>query len=306
MRIKKVKVTLLLVLFAVALVAEPLPVNATSSLIQQNSTIRIRGAGGYPIQYTPGNNIFVPFSSDVASGNVIVVAVQVSNGPYTAAAVVSVVDSRGSSFTQAVHTSNGPMHAYIYYATLSSSGPDTVTATFNVDLDDYGGFSYLFIYEVSGVNTTSVATATGSGTIPNNGPVSTTSTSFENGAFLVAIMGCDVMTANWEAGSGFTMSTVLVPFEDTYIQLTRVMYATSGVSSPTTFPATLNHLGDPSDENWYEAAIALNPATRPVPNPYHYVGGEVFSANKLAILSPYLALFSVVAIAAIIVGRKLT
>jgi hypothetical protein len=41
-------------------------------------------------------------------------------------------------------------------------------------------------------------------------------------------------------------------------------------------------------------------------NPYHYVGGELFSANKLAILAPYLALIGIVAVAAIFAKRKLT
>ena len=37
-----------------------------------------------------------------------------------------------------------------------------------------------------------------------------------------------------------------------------------------------------------------------------HVGGEVFSANKLAVLSPYLALFSVIAVAAVLVKRHRT
>jgi len=39
-------------------------------------------------------------------------------------------------------------------------------------------------------------------------------------------------------------------------------------------------------------------------NPYHYVGGELFTANKLAVLSPYLALIGVVAVGAIVAKRK--
>jgi hypothetical protein len=41
-------------------------------------------------------------------------------------------------------------------------------------------------------------------------------------------------------------------------------------------------------------------------DPYHYVGGEVFSADKLVVLSPYLALISVVTVAAVVVKKKLT
>lgn len=61
--------------------------------------------------------------------------------------------------------------------------------------------------------------------------------------------------------------------------------------------------------------IAVNPADHVVTcnqfqrapsKPYHYVGGEVFTVNKLAVLSPYLALIGVVAVAAILAKRKLT
>jgi TolB protein len=39
--------------------------------------------------------------------------------------------------------------------------------------------------------------------------------------------------------------------------------------------------------------------------PSGYVGGELFTANKLAVLAPYLALASIVAVAAVVVKRKL-
>jgi hypothetical protein len=42
----------------------------------------------------------------------------------------------------------------------------------------------------------------------------------------------------------------------------------------------------------------------PPAGPSGYVGGEVFSANKLAVLSPYLALISIVAVAAVLVKRR--
>jgi len=438
MRFKRLTVTFLLVMFAVVLVVEPVPVHAASSLVQQAMALMVQ-FGGNP---TPGQTISASFPSNVASGNVIVAAVASgdanSNPPAT---VSSVSDSRGSSFTEAVHVTNTVnAHAYIYYATLSSSGLDTVTVTFTSDLSDYNGMAYLFIYEVSGVKTTGVATATGIGW--SSGSVSTSSSiSFESGAFLVAIMGGQTFSSSWAAGSGFQFSPTH-PY-DIYAQLAKGMYSTSGVFSPTNFPATLS-----PNQNWVEAAIALSPATTlraedPVshlnaldvtvgsifsvdiwirgippadpmdsfsfdlawdpafmqydhsqgnppsgwnvdvddasaasgtltaggimlqngnpysddhmwlsvyfhclksgvdtiafsgaswmddvggfqlsfdsvlsatvsqtggstPNPYHYVGGELFSANKLAVLGPYLALFSIVAVAAIVVKRKLT
>ena len=43
----------------------------------------------------------------------------------------------------------------------------------------------------------------------------------------------------------------------------------------------------------------------PLSTPTH-VGGELFTVNKLAVLSPYLALISVVAVAAVLVERRRT
>jgi hypothetical protein len=44
---------------------------------------------------------------------------------------------------------------------------------------------------------------------------------------------------------------------------------------------------------------------QPAPsNPYQHVGGEMFTANKLAVLSPYLALIGTVAVGAIVAKRK--
>jgi len=251
MRIKKLTAAFLLVMFAAVLVVEPLPVHAASSLVQQNSTLCI-AVGGNPF---PGLTISASFSSNGVSGNVIVVAVASADASWNPpATVASVGDSRGSSFTQAVYASHGDKYAYIYYAMLSSSGPDTVTVTFSSDLSDENGYAYLFIYEVSGV-TTGGSTATGSGIISSSGSVATSSTNFESGAFLVAIMASNILSSDWVAGSSFQFSPT--PNGDQFIRLSRGMYSTSGVSSPTNFPATLSKQGDTLD--WVEVGIALNP-----------------------------------------------
>ena len=49
------------------------------------------------------------------------------------------------------------------------------------------------------------------------------------------------------------------------------------------------------------------PGSASPPNPHHYVGGELFSADKLAVLSPYLALMGlagVVASTAVVMKRR--
>jgi len=54
------------------------------------------------------------------------------------------------------------------------------------------------------------------------------------------------------------------------------------------------------------ATLVVNQHAAPPSGPSGYVGGELFSANKLAVLSPYLALISVVAVAAVVVRKKLS
>jgi hypothetical protein len=88
-------------------------------------------------------------------------------------------------------------------------------------------------------------------------------------------------------GEGYSSITVdSPPDQDT-------IYIGDGQSTPT-----------PVDPVPY--VVTCNQLSRAPSNPYHYVGGELFAANKLAVLSPYLALLSVVAVAAIVVKRKLT
>ena len=244
-------------MFAVVLVVEPLPVLAVSSLVQQNGVL-CAPAGGI---IRCGSTLSVHFSSNVASGNVVVAAI--ASGDPSPATVASIGDSLGSSFTQAVSTSHDLQYAYIYYAVLSSSGPDTVTVTFSHDLSDENGMAYLYIYEVSGVTTTDLATGAGSGDLPvppSSGPISTSSTNFQSGAFLVAIMANNIISSDWGAGSGFQFSPGPCDANnncDVLVRLSKAEYSTSGVSPPTTFPATLSTTGNQGG-NWVEVGLALN------------------------------------------------
>jgi len=63
---------------------------------------------------------------------------------------------------------------------------------------------------------------------------------------------------------------------------------------------------DPIDILPPNYVVTCNQLSRAPSKPYHYVGGELFTTNKLAVLSPYLALIGVVAVAAVLIKRKLT
>jgi hypothetical protein len=224
------------------LVVEPLPVHAAPSLVQQNKTYCL---SDWPPAPCTSAILSVSFTSSVASGDVVLVAVYSGGGEDIT--VSSVSDSLGSSFTQAVMSSSligGFAYAYIYYATLSSSGSDQITVTRSSSSTEYATVFHVFIYELSGVTTTGYTTGTGAGDY--GAPVFTTPTAFQSGAFLLAIIGNNILGTNFTPGSGFT------PSRDD-IGVANVQYSTSGVSSPTTFPATFDR-----GNRWVEAGIALN------------------------------------------------
>jgi len=215
-------------LLAIAL----LPVHAASVLMQQNNVDCVDCS----------NALSVSFANTVASGDVIVVGIVVADASIP---LSSITDSLGSSFTQAVQSNNtSPPVVYIYYATLSSSGPDVITTTFSAAAPAQG----VYIYEVSGVTTVGAANATGSGVGTS---ISTSSAlTFQTGAFLLGIIGENNFVGTATAGTGFTLSA-----NSSGVGVAYAQYSTSGVSSPTTFQATTS-----SAVNWAEDAVALMPS----------------------------------------------
>ena len=208
-----------------------LPVHAASALVQQNN-VECLGCS---------STLSVSFPSNVVNGDVVVVGVVVAGASFT---VSSLTDSLSSSFTQAVvSNSTPPPTVYIFYATLSSSGAEVVTATFSAAAPAQS----IYIYEVSGVTTTGAATATGSGlgtSISTSSPVT-----FQTGAFLLGVIGTNSFGGTATAGTGFTLSA-----DTSGIGATHAQYSISGITSPTNFQATTN-----SVVSWAEDGIALMP-----------------------------------------------
>ncbi len=221
-------------MFMFLVVYVPLPVHAASTLVQQKEG-----------DCASCTTLPITFPSNVASGDVIVVTMLVDPS------LTSITDSLLSTFTQAVsfNCDGGSTICYIYYATLASSGADTITITIpgtHIVIEAY-------IYEVSGVATPPTVTSVNTGTGTS---VSTAPTAFQSGAFLLGTLVCSLGTCT--VTSPFTQSLSggsLFLFEE---------YATSGVSSPTTFPATFT----PSIEGaqWNDVGLVLNPApSQPIP-----------------------------------------
>jgi len=220
-------VVLATILLAVAL----LPVHAVSTLVQQNNAECS----------SCSSTLSVSFPNNVASGDVLVVGIVIAGASFT---LNSLTDSLSSSFTQSVRSTNVPPPAvYIFYATLRSSGADIVTAAFSAAAPAES----VYVYEVSGVNTTRVENATGSGvgtSIATSLPVA-----YQAGAFLLGIIATNTFEGNFTAGTGFAPST-----DNSGTAVTHAQYFIPDNASSTSFPATTN-----SAVNWVEDGIAIMP-----------------------------------------------
>jgi hypothetical protein len=238
-------------------------VRASASVVQQNS-----------VNVSWGASKSLAFTSSVTSGNVVVVAILTYSHVVT---VSSVTDSLGSRYAQAVERSDimAADTAAIYYATLSSTGSCTVTVTVSnaADWD-------MYIFEVSGVTATGVSTGSGAG---YGTAVATSSTSFTQPAFLLAVVGTAAVRV-FTAGLGFTAAAE--PSGDLF---SHVEYSTSGMSSATTFPGTIS-----SSDYWVEVGAAFFSAPAAV-------GGVVMPANSFAIVAPWLAVIGVVGCIGVVV-----
>jgi hypothetical protein len=205
-----------------------------SSIVQQNSVFVSESA-----------NPAITFTSSVTSGNVVVVAIDVEES--TSNIVTSVTDTLGTSFTEPAASpsilSQAAGVAYIYYGTAASTGSDTITVHMSVVNEDD-----IFVYEVAGITTVGATAVAGtSGSETRTASESTSPAAFTTEGFLLMTSETD-LTDTCTAGAGFTCATE--PIGDSF-GLTE--YSTTGVSSPTSFPMTLNQA------DWWDAVgIAFN------------------------------------------------
>jgi hypothetical protein len=218
------------------------PAHASGGVVQNTS--------GYS---TSGTTKTVAFASSVTSGDVVVVAI--ANYNSGSSTVSSVTDSLGSSFTLpgAFPECNGFANAcvWIYYATLASSGADTVTVTVGASstVDD------VYIFEVSGITASGATAGFGASGAGTSASISTLSTAFTSEGFLVSIVKTDFSDV-YTPGSGFGLAAFPAGSQDN----SRLQYSTGGVTSPTTFPMTIA-----SPDTWTTVGVAFNQSAVSVP-----------------------------------------
>jgi len=228
----------------------------------------VRAAGGTLVQGPTGavtaSGAPLAFGSNVATGDVVVVAIITSGG-----SVTSVTDTLGSTYTNDVDINPGtnPNHfnVYVYSAPLTSSGADSVTVVVSA------GNLLMNIFEIAGITTTGLSTgsASGSGTA-----VATSSAPFTSPyGFLVSMGTTGISAETVTPGTGFTVAPTVGGNSEIFSE-----YSASGVSgSSTTFPLSLS-----SSSAWDQVGVAFNVTSTSVPEfPLQLAVPFVFVAGAL-------------------------
>ncbi|MDG6988686.1 MAG: hypothetical protein JRN21_05095 [Nitrososphaerota archaeon] len=169
------------------------------------------------------------FASSVASGDIVVVSIEWLG----AVSSPSINDGQGgkrcASFTPASGSPvTNTVETAMWYCTTSSAGAMTPTVSWTTQV-----VSKLDIYETSGFTTTGLTCGTGTG---RGTSLAVSSTAFTASSFLVAAYAANSAGTKSEtltAGTGFTLSDTSSANDGGSGE-----YATAGVASPTTFPAT--------------------------------------------------------------------
>jgi hypothetical protein len=246
MRVKNVIVNLLFTAFVV------LPLSAGINFVQQNNTT----------SYPSGSSMVVAYPAAQTAGNLNIVVVGWND---TSAAVKSITDIRGNTYTLAVGPTAGmALTQSIYYAKNIAGGSNTVTVTFNrtAAYPDVRALEYAGVDQTSPLDVT--AAAAGNSRNGSSGPAATTGL---NELIFGAGMTFDIYSA---AGSGFT-KRVITKFGDIAEDATVLSSGTYSVTAPLRVSApwvmqmaTFRASGPVSVPNPAPTVRAISPPTGPV------------------------------------------
>ena len=126
------------------------------------------------------SSLSVTLSSSITSGNIIVAMVNDEAGPISNTFTMGDINGRLGSWTTAVNINDGTItESGIYYATISSTGSDTIKVTFSTSTR----YVVLSVWEIHGYTTSGVVVSSGSG---DGSSFSVTSTSVASGSFALA------------------------------------------------------------------------------------------------------------------------
>ncbi len=215
---------------------------ASSSVVQQASGSCV----------LPGcTAISISLRTAVVPGDLLVVGIATDGSSQN-----SVSDSVGSTFTEAVLSCSGVLTtgfsgacADVFYSAPPRGGTDTVAVTLSSSSLRAGAY----VYEVSGVTSSGLATAKGTGSGSGQLAFSTSSSvPFSSGSFLLGVIDLSGSVTNFAAGAGFAADTSNSPV-GAYAEA-----STGAAVSSTNFPAA----GSTIDaRSWAEAGVVFGPAT---------------------------------------------
>lgn len=234
--------TVILLLFATSFIFNLFVPHAYAS---SGASIPQQTAAGTTGPSVPTVTFPISFGSSVAAGEVIVVAIIATD-----LTLDSVTDTQGLTYTATPPSCFDPVYcAYIDYA-ASTGGTDTITAK----LTGSGTYALdVYVYDVSGVTVSGAGTAMGSAVGTANAATSTSLT-FQSGAFLLGVVWTDNSATIAPGAAGFSASPCATCNAGNFAE-----QSTGGVASSTNFPITF------SAREWAEAGLALEPAPSPPP-----------------------------------------
>jgi hypothetical protein len=148
---------------------------------------------GY-VQSTTGAGTSLAFTSNVTSGNLLVVAC----GGESTVDPLTISDTRSTTWTKATAITTGSNHLAVYYGAATSSGADTVTCGQANSLPRVG------LMEISGVNATVDATATVY--YNSTSPATLNITTSTAGSFIFAAVEAFHSASTFSAATGVTLT----------------------------------------------------------------------------------------------------
>src|SRR5262249_37445732 len=197
-----------------------------------------------------GTSAPLAFASNNTAGNFIAVAVRA----FTTNQTITVTDSRGNTYQQAVKFNNGTDDTVgVYFAQNIGAGANTVT----VSLSASASLRFA-IFEYSGIASANALDVTATNTSTSASPTSGAATTTTSGDLLLGVFSTQSLRT-FTAGSGYTIREAVSAAPSTALMVEDIVQGAAGSTSAT---ATVD-----SSDLWGAALVAFKPASGGGPTP---------------------------------------
>lgn len=206
----------------------------------------------------------------VTAGNMLLV-LAVGAGSNVASYQLSISDTQGTSFTQAVaggyESAQFSGHLWAWYAPNITGGADTITLSYPSGTN----FIQLHVLEVSGIATVTPLDKTGTNSVSSSTSttVSTSAAITQSSEYVVGFFNDWTNYATWTAGSGYTTINTFTTQQESKESLVEELNSKAGLSGIQTATATLNF--SDTTQGMILAFKAASAASVPPPMPHPVV-----------------------------------